>query len=47
MIDVFDSEAAVEAFRDAVGTIPREVGIEEGPDFFPAHTYYSELGRLT
>ena len=47
VIDVFDSEEAVQAFRDAVGTIPGEVGIEVPPDFFPAHTYYSEPGRLT
>ena len=47
VIDVFESEDAVQAFRDALGDIPREVGIEEPPDFFPAHTYYSEPGRLT
>lgn len=46
VIDVFESEQAVEAFREAIGTIPIEVGIEEPPDFFPAHTYYSEPGRL-
>jgi hypothetical protein len=38
VFDVFASEAAVEAFRDALGTIPQEVGIEEPPEFFPAHT---------
>jgi hypothetical protein len=38
VFDVFASEAAVEAFRDALGTIPQEVGIEEPPHFFPAHT---------
>lgn len=47
VIDVFASEEAVEAFRDAVGTIPLEVGIEEPPEFFPAHTYYSERARLS
>lgn len=46
VIDVFESEDAVDAFRSAVGAIPLEVGIEEGPDFFPAHTYYSERGSL-
>jgi hypothetical protein len=41
IVDVFASEAAVAAFRDAMGTIPQEVGIEEPPDFFPAHTFFS------
>ena len=40
VFDVFESEAAVEAFREAVGTIPQEVGIEEPPVFFPAHTAF-------
>ena len=38
VVDVFESEEAVEAFREALGTIPAEVGIEEPPSFFPAHT---------
>jgi len=38
VVDVFESEEAVEAFRAALGTIPAEVGIEEPPIFFPAHT---------
>ena len=46
VIDVFESEEAVQRFRDALGSTPQEVGIERGPDFFPAHTYYSERGRL-
>jgi hypothetical protein len=40
IFDVFESEAAVERFRGAMGTIPEEVGIEEPPKFFPAHTVY-------
>jgi hypothetical protein len=40
IFDVFGSEDAVERFRAAVGTIPQEVGIEEPPTFFPAHTVY-------
>lgn len=40
IFDVFESEDAVERFRAAVGAIPREVGIEEPPKFFPAHTVY-------
>ena len=42
IIDVFESEEAVERFREGIGTIPREVGIEEPPDFFPAHTFVLE-----
>lgn len=41
VVDVFDSEEAVERFREALGTIPQDVGIEVPPDFFPAHTYMS------
>ena len=39
VVDIFESEEAVENFRQVMGTIPREVGIEEPPEFFPAHTY--------
>jgi hypothetical protein len=38
VFDVFESEEAVDAFRNALGTIPDEVGIAEPPHFFPAHT---------
>jgi hypothetical protein len=38
VFDVFESEEAVEAFRDTLGTIPEEVGIEKPPHFFLAHT---------
>jgi hypothetical protein len=38
VMDVFESEAAVHRFRDAVSAIAGEVGIEEPPEFFPAHT---------
>lgn len=40
IFDVFESEAAAEAFRRAVGSIPAEVGVEEPPEFFPAHAVY-------
>ena len=43
IVDMFESEEAVERFREAVGTIPQEVGIEEPPEFFRAHTYMSPL----
>ena len=39
VMDVFDSQAAVDRFRDAVSAIATEVGIEEPPEFFPAHTF--------
>jgi hypothetical protein len=41
VVDLFESEDAVARFNEAMGTIPREVGIEEPPDFFPAHTFMS------
>ena len=40
IFDVFESEEAVESFRAAMATIPKEVGIEEPPEFFAAHTVY-------
>lgn len=40
IFDVFESEGAAERFREAIGTIPQEAGIEEPPKFFPAHTVY-------
>jgi hypothetical protein len=39
VMDVFESEAAVERFREAVTSIAEEVGIEQPPEFFPAHTF--------
>lgn len=42
VLDVFESEDAVQAFGDALGSIPQEVGIEQPPEFFPAHTVYAE-----
>jgi hypothetical protein len=41
VFDVFDSEEGVQAFQEALGTIPQEVGIEAPPEFFPAHTAIS------
>lgn len=40
IFDVFESEEAVERFRAAMGTIPDQVGIQEPPKFFPAHTVF-------
>jgi hypothetical protein len=39
VVDAFASEEAVAKFNDAMATIPREVGIEQPPDFFTAHTF--------
>ncbi|HEY8437846.1 MAG TPA: hypothetical protein VIK65_04445 [Candidatus Limnocylindrales bacterium] len=39
VIDVFASQEAVDAFNAALGSIPNEVGIEQPPEFFPAHTF--------
>ena len=39
VVDVFESELAVERFNEAMGSIPREVGIQEPPEFFPAQTF--------
>jgi hypothetical protein len=47
VIDIFESEEAIEGFREALGTIPRDVGIEAPPEFMPMHTFYSEPARLT
>lgn len=42
VVDVFASEEAVESFNAAMGSIPREVGIEQPPDFFPVHTFIAD-----
>jgi hypothetical protein len=42
VVDLFESEEAVESFHRALGTIPKEVGIEEPPLFFATHTAYSD-----
>lgn len=39
VVDVWASEEAVERFREAIGPIAQEVGIEVPPEFFPAHTF--------
>ena len=41
IFDVFESQEAVDRFNDAMRTIPKEVGIEEPPKFYPAHTFIS------
>ena len=39
IVDIFESEEAVARFREAISPIVHEVGIEEPPEFFPAHTF--------
>jgi hypothetical protein len=39
IVDIFESEGAVARFNEAMATIPREVGIEEPPEFFLVHTF--------
>ena len=39
VFDVFESQEAIDRFNEAMRTIPREVGIEEPPKFYPAHTF--------
>jgi hypothetical protein len=41
IFDVFESQEAVDRFNEAMGSIPREAGIEEPPTFYPAHTFIS------
>jgi hypothetical protein len=38
VVDIFESEEAVRRFQEAIGPIAQEIGIEEPPEFFPAHT---------
>jgi hypothetical protein len=38
----WESEEAVDRFREAIGAVAQEVGIEDPPEFFPAHTFISE-----
>lgn len=42
VFDVFESQRAVDRFNEATQTIPREVGIEEPPRFYPAHTFVQQ-----
>lgn len=41
VVDVFESQEAVDRFNEAMGSIPKEVGIEEPPKFCAAHTFIS------
>jgi hypothetical protein len=39
VFDVVESQEAIDRFNDAIRTIPREVGIQEPPKFYPAHSF--------
>ena len=45
VVDVFESEEAVERFNEAMGSIPREVGIEQPPDLVVAEHLVADLGQ--
>jgi hypothetical protein len=42
VFDVFDSQEAVDRFNEAMRAIPREVGIQEPPRFYAAHTFIQQ-----
>lgn len=39
IVDIWETQEAVDRFREAMSEIVQEVGIEEPPDFFPTHTF--------
>lgn len=41
VVDVFESQEAVDHFREVVTPIAQEVGIKEPPEFFLTHTFVS------
>ena len=43
IVDVFDSQESFEKFGEEIAPIPREVGIEEPPKAYPAHTFVADL----
>ena len=45
IFDVFESQESADGFNGVMGTIPKEVGIEEPPTFYPAHTFISVATR--
>jgi hypothetical protein len=42
VFDVFASQEAVDRFSEMMRTIPREVGIQEPPKFYSAHTFVQQ-----
>jgi len=41
VVDVWESEEACNQFGEILAPILREVGIEEDPELYPAHTFVS------
>ena len=41
IIDVWESEEAIVRFREVIAPIVQEVGVDDPPEFFPAHTFIS------
>ena len=41
VVDVWESAEAAQRFGETLGPILGEVGIEAGPDVYPAHTFIS------
>ena len=41
VVDVWESEEAVGRFRETISPIAQAVGIDDPPEFFPAHTCVS------
>ena len=41
VVDVWESEEALDRFAEVIMPILREVGVEGDPEVYPAHTYVS------
>ena len=41
VVDVWESEEALDRFAEIIGPILREAGVEGEPEVYPAHTYIS------
>ena len=42
VVDVWESEEACNRFGETLGPILQEVGVEEAPEIYPAHTFVSD-----
>jgi len=45
VVDVWESEEAVQKFAEKLMPIRQELGIEAQPEVYPAHTFVSDKGR--
>ena len=41
VVDVWESEEALDRFSEIIGPILREAGVEGDPEVYPVHTYVS------